>query len=170
MFSSKEEKWQTPQYIYDELDKEFNFTLDPCSQHDSAKCEKHYTPEEDGLVQSWRGETVFVNPPYTKPEEACKTKCKKKRCAERGYHITKRLPGQVDWIRKSYEESRKPNTTVVMLIPARTDTEMFHEYIYHKADEIRFVKGRISFVDPNTKKSGDAAPFPSMIVVFRGNS
>ena len=64
MFSSKEEKWQTPQKLFDELNKEFNFTLDPCCQHDSAKCKKHYTPEENGLIQDWSKDIVFVNPPY----------------------------------------------------------------------------------------------------------
>lgn len=169
MFSSAEEKWQTPPEVFQLLDEEFRFTLDPCAQHDSAKCEKYYTPEEDGLAQSWEGETVFVNPPYNKPEEVCKSKCKKKRCVERGYHITERVPGQVDWVKKSYEESRKPGTTVVMLIPARTDTEMFHDYIYGRA-EIRFLRGRIKFINPTTKEPGDAAPFPSMIVVFGGKN
>lgn len=68
-----------------------------------------------------------------------------------------------DWVRKCYEESKKPNTVVVMLIPARTDTAYFHEYIYKKA-EVRFIRGRIKF--GNAKNS---APFPSMVVVFRKN-
>lgn len=66
-----------------------------------------------------------------------------------------------DWVKKAYDESRKPDTTVVMLIPARTDTRYFHEFIYHKAKEIRFIKGRLKF--GNAK---NAAPFPSMIVIF----
>lgn len=65
-----------------------------------------------------------------------------------------------EWIKKCAEEAKKPNTTVVLLIPARTDTQAFHEYIYHKA-EIRFVKGRLKFGG-----SKDAAPFPSMVVIF----
>lgn len=65
------------------------------------------------------------------------------------------------WVRKCYLESLKPNTTVVMLIPARTDTSYFHEYIYHKA-ELRFIRGRLHF---NEAKQG--APFPSMVVVFK---
>ena len=65
------------------------------------------------------------------------------------------------WVRKCYEESRKPNTLVVMLIPARTDTSYFHDYIYHKAREIRFIRGRLHF---NESKQG--APFPSMVVIF----
>lgn len=81
------------------------------------------------------GYTVFCNPPY-------------------GSAIK-------DWVRKCSDESKKKNTTVVMLIPARTDTKYFNDYIYNKAKEIRFIKGRLKF--GNSKNS---APFPSMVVVF----
>lgn len=140
MFSSKEEKWQTPQNIFDKLNKEFNFTLDPCCQHDSAKCDKYYTPVEDGLIQSWENEIVFVNPPY-------------------GRELKK-------WVKKSHDEVIENGSTVVMLIPSRTDTSYFHDYIYNKF-EVRFLRGRIKFVNPKTKKQGDSAPFPTMIVVMR---
>ena len=135
MFSSKTDEWSTPQDFFNELNKEFNFTLDPCATPENAKCEKYYTKEDDGLKQDWSGETVFCNPPY----------------------------GRVikDWVKKCYEESRKENTTVVMLIPARTDTSYFHDYIYNKAKEIRFIRGRLKF--GNAK---NPAPFPSMVVVF----
>lgn len=140
MFSSQEEKWQTPQHIFDELNQEFNFTLDPCAQHDSAKCKKYYTPVEDGLKQSWSGETVFVNPPY-------------------GRELKK-------WVKKCHDEAIHGDATVVMLIPSRTDTTYFHDYIYNVA-EIRFLRGRIKFINPYTKKPGDAAPFGSMVVIFK---
>lgn len=65
------------------------------------------------------------------------------------------------WVRKCFEEAKKPDTLVVMLIPARTDTAYFHDYIYHRAREIRFLRGRLHF-----NESRNAAPFPSMIVVF----
>ena len=134
MFSSKTDLWSTPNDFFDKLNDEFHFTLDPCSTHENAKCYKHFTEEENGLLQDWGNEVVFCNPPY-------------------GRQIK-------DWVKKSYEESQKDNTTVVMLIPARTDTIYFHEYIYHKA-EIRFIKGRLKF--GNAKNS---APFPSMVVIF----
>ena len=139
MFSSKTDLWATPNDFFDKLNDEFRFTLDPCSTHENAKCYKHFTEEENGLLQDWGNEVVFCNPPY-------------------GRQIK-------DWVKKSYEESQKDNTTVVMLIPARTDTIYFHEYIYHKA-EIRFIKGRLKF--GNAKNS---APFPSMVVIFeqKGN-
>ena len=135
MFSSETDLWATPQDFYDNLNKEFNFTLDPCATSENAKCEKYFTIKENGLNQDWQGEAVFCNPPYGRAIK--------------------------DWVKKCYEESKKENTKVVMLIPARTDTKYFHKYIYHKAKEIRFIKGRLKF--GNAKNS---APFPSMVVVF----
>ena len=103
-------------------------------------CDNYFTPAENGLLQDWGGFRVFCNPPY-------------------GRDIGK-------WVRKGYEESKKPNTLVAMLIPARTDTSYFHEYIFNQADEIRFLKGRLKFTDEdgNTK---DAAPFPSALIVWK---
>lgn len=135
MFSSKTDLWATPQSFFNQLNTEFKFNLDPCATPENAKCKKFFTKEVDGLRQSWGGYNVFCNPPYGRE-----------------------LP---QWVQKAYEESKKPNTTVVMLIPARTDTKYFHEYIYRKAKEIRFLKGRLKFGD-----SKNSAPFPSMVVVF----
>lgn len=135
-FSSKSNEWATPVSFFKKLDDEFHFNLDPCCTHDNAKCEKHYTMADDGLAQNWGGRRVFCNPPY-------------------GAELK-------HWVRKCYEESRKPDTLVVMLIPARTDTNYFHEYIYHKAKEIRFIRGRLHF---NGAKHG--APFPSMVVIYQ---
>lgn len=136
-FSSQTDDWATPQNFFDKLDEEFNFTLDPCASPTNAKCSKYFTSEDNGLVQSWEGETVFMNPPY----------------------------GRVikDWVRKAYEESKK-GSTVVCLLPARTDTRWFHDYIYGKS-EIRFIKGRLKFGGAK-----NSAPFPSMVVVFRGGN
>lgn len=135
MFSSKTDLWSTPQDFFDKLNKEFNFNLDPCSTHENAKCEKHFTIVEDGLKQNWGGHTVFCNPPY-------------------GRELRK-------WVEKAYKESKKENTKVVMLIPARTDTSYFHDYIYGKAKEIRFIRGRLKFGECK-----NAAPFPSMVIIF----
>lgn len=136
MFSSAKQDWETPQDFFDKLNEEFHFTLDACATMENAKCPKFYTQDEDGLKQSWEGNTVWCNPPYGR---------------EIGH-----------WVRKCHEEGSKPNTTVVMLIPARTDTSYFHEYIYHKAYEVRFIRGRLKF-----SGSQNAAPFPSMVVVFK---
>lgn len=136
LFSSAKDDWATPQDFFDKLNEEFAFDLDPCASEENHKTELFFTKEQNGLLQDWGGHTVFVNPPYGRKSTA-------------------------EWIEKCAKEAKKPETTVVMLIPARTDTIAFHEYIYHKA-EIRFVKGRLKFGG-----SKDAAPFPSMVVIFR---
>lgn len=64
MFSSNTAEWATPQTFFDELNKEFNFTLDPCATPQNAKCKRYFTKEINGLAQSWQGEIVFCNPPY----------------------------------------------------------------------------------------------------------
>lgn len=135
MFSSQSDNWPTPQYLFDDLNREFVFTLDPCASDDNAKCVNYYTREQNGLEQNWGGHRVFCNPPY-------------------GREIGK-------WVAKCSEEALKPNTMCVMLIPARTDTKWFHEYIYGKA-EVRFLKGRLKFGN-----AVNAAPFPSMVVIFK---
>jgi len=134
LFSSKGIEWTTPIELFNQLDNEFHFTLDPCATKENAKCSKFYTIEDDGLNKSWDNEIVFVNPPYGKTIK--------------------------EWVRKSSET----NGVVVMLLPARTDTKYFHDYIYNKA-ELRFIKGRLKF-GGNQNGSG-SAPFPSMIVIFR---
>jgi site-specific DNA-methyltransferase (adenine-specific) len=139
LFSSKDVSWETPQDFFDKLNRYFNFDLDPCATKENTKCKEYYTEEDDGLSKDWGPcKTVFVNPPY-------------------GRDIKK-------WIRKGYEESQKDKTTVVMLLPARTDTSYWHEYCM-KASQIFFIKGRLRFGGAKT-----GAPFPSAVVVFRWHS
>lgn len=135
MFSSKSVIWETPQDFFDKLDIEFHFTLDAAALKENAKCKNYYTPEENGLKKEWNG-IVWCNPPYGRKETGM-------------------------WVKKAYEEYMRGCKTIVMLLPARTDTKWFHEYIYGKA-EIRFVKGRLKFGGAK-----DAAPFPSMVVIWR---
>lgn len=132
MFSSKTDVWATPQRFFDELDREFNFELDVCATPENAKCRRFYTKEQDGLAQPWVGR-VWCNPPY-------------------GREIGK-------WVKKAFETAARGGL-VVMLLPARTDTRWFHDYIYGKAD-VRFIRGRLKFGD-----SKNSAPFPSMVVIF----
>lgn len=56
--TSKSQEWATPQKVFEDLDAEFHFTLDPCCTHENAKCERHFTIEDDGLKQSWGGERL----------------------------------------------------------------------------------------------------------------
>ncbi len=139
MFSSKTGNWATPQDFFNKLDWRFGpFNLDPCADPANTKCANFFTEAENGLSKDWSGFTCFVNPPYGR--------------------------GIEEWIRKGYQESRKENTTVVMLIPARTDTKYWHQYVM-KADEVYFVKGRLKFGG-----SVNSAPFPSAVIVFDGTS
>lgn len=139
LFTSNSNEWETPQKVYDELNREFDFTLDPSSSEKNHKCDKYFTLSENGLEKSWKGERVFCNPPY-------------------GREIVK-------WIEKGYSEVLSNDCQVVVfLIPARTDTRYFHDYIYNQF-EIRFIKGRIKF--EKNKISQSSAPFPSMIVIMK---
>ena len=115
-FCSDSPEWSTPQDLYDGLDAEFGFTLDPACTHENAKCERHFTAADDGLSFSWAGEIVFLNPPY-------------------GRVIAR-------WVQKAWEESQD-GATVVCLVPARTDTGWWHGYCMK--GEIRFLKGRLYF-------------------------
>ena len=137
MYTSNSEEWGTPQELFNRLNKEFNFTIDICASKENTKCPKYYTKEEDALKQEWGG-VIWMNPPY-------------------GRQIG-------NWVKKAKEIARQGKATVVCLLPARTDTAWWHDYAM-KADEIRFIKGRL--------KCGDgkgSAPFPSAIVIFKKGS
>lgn len=118
MVSSKSNEWTTPQDFFDELDKEFGFTLDPCATNENKKCEKFYTIEDDGLSKDWTKDVVFMNPPY-------------------GGHTR-------EWIEKAYESSLG-GATVVCLIVSATDRSYWHETIFPYASQIRFIRGRLKF-------------------------
>lgn len=131
MYSSNRDDWETPQFLFDKLNQEFNFNMDVAASENNAKCPIFYSKENDGLKKPWYG-VCWCNPPY-------------------GREIGK-------WVKKAAES----RATVVMLLPARTDTRWFHEYILGKA-EIRYIRGRVKFVGAT-----NSAPFPSMVVIFRG--
>jgi site-specific DNA-methyltransferase (adenine-specific) len=134
MFSSDKQDWTTPQNIYDQLDKEFGFSTDVASSEENHKAPKYFTREDSGLDKQWKG-ACFMNPPYNE---------------------------MAAWIEKAYEESLH-GSTVVALIPSRTDTRYFHDFCM-RASEIRFIKGRLKFGN-----GANTAPFPSAIVVFENN-
>jgi site-specific DNA-methyltransferase (adenine-specific) len=118
MISSKTNEWETPDWFFNVLNNEFNFTLDPCCKKETAKCNKFYTIENDGLEQDWSHDIVFMNPPY-------------------GGHTG-------SWIKKACEESIK-GATVVCLIVSATDRSYWHDWIFPFASQIRFIRGRIKF-------------------------
>ncbi len=130
IFSSNRDDWETPKELFDELHREFRFTIDTCAHSQNKKLDRYWDKEIDGLSQDWSKERCWMNPPY-------------------GREIGK-------WIKKAAESGG----LVVALLPARTDTKWFHEYILGKA-EIRFLRGRLKFGG-----SKNSAPFPSMIVIW----
>lgn len=118
LFSSAKCEWETPQDLFNKLNEEFHFTVDVCALPENAKCEKYFTPEMDGLAQCWEG-VCWCNPPY-------------------GREIGK-------WVIKA-KMAQSTGATVVMLVPARTDTRWFHNYVYNGWNtEIRFLKERLKF-------------------------
>jgi phage N-6-adenine-methyltransferase len=131
-FLNKSDRWATPREFFERLDEEFEFTTDVCAEAENRKCEKYYSPIDDGLAQKWAG-VCWCNPPYSD-------------CAS--------------WVRKAFEASLS-GVIVVCLIPARTDTRYWHDYVM-RADEVRLLKGRLRFVGGTA-----SAPFPSAVVIFR---
>lgn len=119
LFSSRTEEWETPQYVFDWLNEQFDFNLDVCATIDNAKCKEYFDKSINGLNKKWGNRKCFMNPPY-------------------GKDIFK-------WMFKAYKSSQE-GALVVCLVHARTDTRWFHDYAM-KADEIWFVKGRLRFGD-----------------------
>lgn len=139
-FSSESNEWSTPQWLYDKLDKTYNFIWDLACTYENKKC-KYGLFQKNGsssLERDWSelpgGGWLWLNPPYGE--------------------------GLPKWVAKAYEESLR-GANIVMLIPARTDTSYWHDYIFGKA-EILFIRGRLKFGDAEHN-----APFPSAIIVFK---
>lgn len=133
--SSKKDDWRTPKDLFDSLNNEFNFTVDLCASDENALCDNYFTKDRSCFDANLKGQTIFCNPPYGR--------------------------GMIKFIRKCYELSH--DNIVVILVPSRTDTGWFHDYILPHA-EIRFIKGRLRFTG-----AGNPAPFPSMIAIFRSD-
>lgn len=132
-FSSASVEWATPQDTFDELNRKWGpFELDVCATPENAKCPRFYTKEQDGLLLPWVGK-VWMNPPYG-----------------RGIGL---------WVRRAYEASMQGSAQVVCLLPARTDTNWWHDYC---------TKGLVTFIRGRLKFGGhkNPAPFPSAVVVF----
>ena len=117
--TSDRSDWETPRELFDRLDRFWHFDLDVASTDENALCAEHFTKEQDGLAQSWSGHRVWCNPPYGR--------------------------GIGEWCRKAYEETRDGVTLVVMLIPARTDTSWYHDWIQGRAAEVKFLRGRLRY-------------------------
>jgi site-specific DNA-methyltransferase (adenine-specific) len=130
--------WATPPEIFDPLNEEFNFTLDPCATPETAKCERFFTEEDDGLAQDWGSERVFMNPPYGKEVYA--------------------------WTFKARESARK-GALVVGLLPASLDLKWWHEDVLGWASEVRCIRGRVRFLTGGPYRASGF--FASVVVVWR---
>jgi phage N-6-adenine-methyltransferase len=131
--------WETPDKFFQELNKEFKFTIDVCANEDNHKIDIYFSEEQDALKQEWKG-ICWMNPPY-------------------GRTIGK-------WVKKAFEESGG-GATVVCLLPSRTETRWWWNYCMK--GEIRFIKGRLKFKGRNTKGDlvNYPATFGNAIVIFR---
>lgn len=148
LLSSKSNEWETPIDLFEALNSEFGFTIDAAATSENAKLPRYFTQSDDGLSKSWKGERVWCNPPYGR---------------EIGRWIEKAATCDAD--------------LVVLLIPARTDTKAWHEFILNKA-EVRFIRGRLKFTKSGGGKESSSvsvrtgrvsiyATFPSAIVIFK---
>jgi phage N-6-adenine-methyltransferase len=138
----KKKDWATPLAFIEYLEGlgglAPTFTLDAAASEHNAKAPKYYDKETDGLKQSWKNETVWLNPPY-------------------GADIT-------DWLVKCVESMDRVNE-IWVLVPARTDTKWFHEWVLPYAQCVYFIKGRLNFESGAAVKNS-TAPFPSMLIWY----
>jgi len=135
--------WETPPWLFEVLHQEFNFTVDAAAQPHNAKLPRYWTPETDGLRQSWGGERVFCNPPY--------------------------LGGRkVHWVQKAADEVCGKNCEcAVLVLPADTECFWFHDLVMTNAHELRFVRRRIHFLIGGRRVQNGRPVFNSVVVVFR---
>lgn len=136
-FKSKSEEYETPNEIFEPLQKEFNLKLDVCATKDNAKCKKYFEKKNvDSLTINWNEHGNFwMNPPFSR-------------------NLKK-------WVQKAYEESQK-GVIGVCILPVRSNTQWWHKYIIDTGAEVRFLKGEIKF---NNLKRGLWLPFA--IVIFK---
>lgn len=132
LFSSDKSDWETPQFLFDALNHEFHFTLDAAASMENRKVDKFFSVHQDAFRLQWKG-VVFCNPPYSN--------------------------GIGRWLAKA-KQSAVEGATVVVLVPARTDTQAWFDHA--RFGEVRFLKGRLRFVGAPT-----SAPFPSALIIYR---
>ena len=136
-FHTERNDWETPDELFNEMNAEFCFTVDLAASAENAKCKRYFTADDNALRQPWKG-VCWLNPPYGEARD-------------------NRL---AVWVKKAWEESQR-GATVVMLIPARTNTNWFHDYCL-RYGEVRFVRGR-----PLFKGAKHGLPQPLAFVIFR---
>jgi phage N-6-adenine-methyltransferase len=143
-FTSKDQAWRTPDYIYDYFDKIYNFNFDAAASKANARTRRYLTKQDDALSSSWcrKGRRIWLNPPYSR--------------------------NLYPWIKKAYEESKK-GCLVAVLIYSRTDTKWWHDFVIPHAYKVHFIRPRIKFLDSKTGKKKGSATAPSCLIVFKPN-
>ena len=131
-------EWETPPQVFDPLNAEFHFTLDPCATAANAKCGRYFTEADDGLTRSWTGERVFMNPPYGREVYA--------------------------WTAKAVKESRD-GVLVVALLPASTYLAWWHDEVVGGGAEVRYIRGRVRFLTGGPYRASGF--FASVIAIWR---
>ena len=141
LFTSNKQDWETPRIFFNKLNEKYHFKWDLASSKNNAKCGHYFTSDDNSLEKNWDDldGNLFLNPPY-------------------GRELKR-------WVKKASETNLKNSQYLVMLIPSRTDTSYWHDYIFNHA-EIKFLRGRLKFEVDGV--SGDAAPFPSALVIYKG--
>lgn len=134
-FSSKRGDHGTPQWLFDRLNERFKFKMDLAASGKNKLCDKYFSEKDNGLELTWPKGWSWCNPPYGK--------------------------SLIYWAKKAYEQSEE-GRDCIMLLPARTDTKWFHQYILPFASAVIFIRGRLTF-----KGEPASAPFPSMLVVWK---
>jgi site-specific DNA-methyltransferase (adenine-specific) len=138
------DNWQTPKDLFDKLDHEFNFDVDVACNDKNCLCDCGLTDSLNvldwAMLPDYPNMIFWMNPPYSR--------------------------GNIDkFCKKAYDESQK-GCTVVGLLPGDCSTKWFHEYVM-RADEIRFLKRRVRFIDPDTGKKAGSPTFGNIVVVWR---
>jgi phage N-6-adenine-methyltransferase len=137
--ASGKDNWITPPHIIKALEERYGPLFDPCPADSNLQILSTWDGKTDGLEMNWPQDQVcFVNPPFS---------------------------NLAAWAKKVWQQSYHYGVEVVMLLPARTDTKYFHNFICNDA-ELEFFKGRIRFINPETGKPGEAAPFPTMLAHY----
>lgn len=152
LFTSKNQEWETPQELFNQLNEEFNFTIDLAGNSINHKLQHYYNLEQDSLKQDWSNQRAFLNPPYGRKIGQWIKKCAKTQQENRQLVIP---PYDIGL------------PVIVALLPARTSNNWFHKYCYNQPGvDVRFIKGRLKF-ELGGEPVENSAPFPSMIVIWR---
>lgn len=154
LFSKASDNWGTPLALFERYRAEFDFTLDGAADRSNALCARYFGPggiAEDALTADWTNERVWLNPPYSQTAQ---------------------------FLERAVYAVLGDNAMVCVLIPSRTDTRYFHNWIYEQefhdwyqwVERVDFLKGRVKFISDQSIRRGhsNSAPFPSMIVVMSG--